>query len=89
MVCAEDSNCLLRDGTFWSLTLYPATAEISFQTPEDPAPQVVPIKETWPDKVWAPATSVAMPDGLAVLRPACCSDLMSERSYGIALDIFL
>ena len=48
-----------------------------------------PIETKWPGQPWAPAAAVALPDGLAVLAPAECSDGMSERSYGIAVDIFL
>jgi len=74
---------------FWSLKLDPAKAEISRQTPEDIAPRIDRIAEVWPGQPWSPAAAVALPDGLAVLHPAFCSDGMSDLGYGITLDIFL
>lgn len=74
---------------FWSFTLDPAAGEVSFSMPDAPAPQAIPISETWPGEIWAPAAAVALPDGLAVFSPGYCSDGMSELSYGISLDIFL
>lgn len=74
---------------FWSMQLDPTKAEISRRTPEDTAPRIDQLDEVWPGQPWSPSAAVALPDGLAVLHPALCSDGMSDRSFGITLDIFL
>jgi uncharacterized membrane protein len=74
---------------FWSLQIDPAAGQTRFQTPEDPAPRISPIGRSWPGLPWTQVAAVELPDGLAVLMPADCSDGMSEQSYGIAVDIFL
>jgi uncharacterized membrane protein len=74
---------------FWSLQIDPAQSETRFQTPEDEEPLVAPITSTWPGLPWSQAAAVALPDGLAVLTPAACSDGMSDQSFGIAADLFL
>ena len=74
---------------FWSLEIDPPAGETRFWTPEGPAPEIAAISTTWPGALWSPAAAVALPDGLAVLAPAFCSDGMSEQSYGIAVDLFL
>jgi uncharacterized membrane protein len=73
---------------FWSLKIDPAAAVAAFSTPEEPKHDL-PIFGTWPGAPWAPAAALQLPVGLAVLSPATCSDGMSERSYGIAADLFL
>ncbi len=74
---------------FWSLQIDPVAGETRLQTPDATEAQTAPIETKWPGQPWSPAAAVALPDGLAVLAPAECSDGMSERSYGIAVDIFL
>ncbi|MDM7931612.1 SH3 domain-containing protein [Tabrizicola sp.] len=74
---------------FWSLELDAANGLITRKSPEVPAPLIDRIGDTWPGKPWSPAAAIALPDGLAVLRPADCSDGMSDMTYGIALDVFL
>jgi uncharacterized membrane protein len=74
---------------FWSMKIDPEAGESRFQTPEDEAPHIAPITESWPGQPWAQTAAVALPDGLAVLAPAECSDGMSDQSYGIAADLFL
>jgi uncharacterized membrane protein len=74
---------------FWSLQIDPANSVTRFRTPEDEAPRIAPITATWPGLPWSQAAAVALPDGLAVLTPAECSDGMSDQSYGIAADLFL
>jgi uncharacterized membrane protein len=74
---------------FWSLEIDPGQVETRFQTPEDEAPRHAPISTRWPGLPWSPAAAVALPDGIAVLTPAECSDGMSDQSYGIAADLFL
>jgi hypothetical protein len=49
----------------------------------------LPDHRDWPALPWARSAALALPDGLAVLSPADCSDGMSDRSYGIAADLFL
>jgi uncharacterized membrane protein len=73
---------------FWSLKVDPAAGTAAFSTPEEPEHDL-PILGTWPGAPWAPAAALQLPDGLAVLSPAECSDGMSDRSYGIAADLFL
>lgn len=74
---------------FWSLRIDPAKRETRFQTPEDETARPAPIGGVWPALPWSQAAAVALPDGLAVLAPAECSDGMSDQSYGIAADLFL
>ena len=74
---------------FWSLQIDPGIGETRFQTPEDEAPQRAPISTSWPGLPWSQAAAVALPEGIAVLTPAMCSDGMSDQSYGIAADLFL
>lgn len=74
---------------FWSLQIDPDAGETRFQTPEDEAPHIAPVATVWPGQPWSATAAVALPDGLAVLTPAECSDGMSDRSYGIAADLFL
>ena len=74
---------------FWSLQIDPKTGETRFQTPEDEVARVAAITGSWPALPWSQTAAVALPDGLAVLSPAECSDGMSDSSYGIAADLFL
>ncbi len=74
---------------FWSLEIDPAAGETRFRTPEDEAAHTAPITVTWPAMPGSRTAAVALPDGLAVLAPAACSDGMSDRGYGIAADLFL
>lgn len=74
---------------FWSLALDPAAGTAKFSTPEDAEARSLTLGQTWPGAPWALSAAVSLPDGIAVLSPAECSDGMSERSYGIAADLFL
>ena len=74
---------------FWSLALDPDAGTTTFTTPEMTEARIDPIGQTWPGAPWAPTAALDLPDGLAVLRPADCSDGMSDQSYGIAIDLFL
>jgi uncharacterized membrane protein len=73
---------------FWSLEIDPAAGSTRYLTPEDQSPPPEPITGFWPAEPWAPSAAVGLSDGLAVLTGAECSDGMSDRSYGIAMDIF-
>ncbi len=74
---------------FWSLTINRAAGIVGYQTPEMPEPLQSPLTETWPGVPWSPSAALALPEGLAVLQPLECSDGMSDRSYGISVDVFL
>lgn len=74
---------------FWSLAIDPIAGTATMASPEDLDGQVAEISQTWPGAAWAPAAALALPEGMAVLYPAECSDGMSDRSYGIAVDLFL
>lgn len=74
---------------FWSLTLDPAAGQATTMTPEDTEPQSLRIGTVWPALPWSPNAALSLPTGIAVLSPAECSDGMSDRSYAIAIDVFL
>ena len=74
---------------FWSLEIDPARSETRLRTPEDEGLQTAPITANWPGLPWSSVAAVTLPDGIAVLSPAECSDGMSDQSYGIAADLFL
>lgn len=74
---------------FWSLDIDPPAGVTVYTTPEMPGGVRETIGQHWPGAAWAPSAALALEDGLAVLRPAACSDGMSDRSFGIAVDVFL
>lgn len=74
---------------FWSLTLDPATDTAKLVASDDLNGYTLQIEQSWPGTLWAPAAALSLPQGTVVLYPAECSDGMSERSYGIAVDLFL
>lgn len=74
---------------FWSLVINPQAGETNFQLPEDDVAQISLMDETWPGETWYPEAAVSVPDGLAILYPGECSDGMSERIFGIRVDVFL
>ncbi len=74
---------------FWSLSLNADTGTALFTTPDTAKPRQDALGQTWPGAPWAPTAAIDLPDGLAVLRPADCSDGMSDLGYGIAIDLFL
>lgn len=73
---------------FWSLEIDPQPGLTRFLTPDDPAPVAEPIAGLWPAEPWAQSAAVGLSDGVAVLTEAECSDGMSDRRFGIAVDIF-
>lgn len=73
---------------FWSLEIDPQAGLTRFSTPEDQDPAAEPVTGLWPAEPWARSAAVGLPEGLAVLTGAECSDGMSDRSYGIAVDLF-
>lgn len=73
---------------FWSLEIDPGAGTTRYLTPEDQSPLPEPITALWPAEPWAQSAAVGLADGLAVMTGAECSDGMSDRAYGIAVDIF-
>jgi len=73
---------------FWALTFDADQGQSSFSTADDPSPQTATIATLWPGAGWSPSAAFALPDGIAVLRPTACGDGMSDRSFGIAVDLF-
>lgn len=73
---------------FWSLRIDPAQGTARLSTPEAEG-EPLPIRQAWPGQPRARAAALSLPVGVVVLSPAACSDGMSDRSYGIAADLFL
>lgn len=73
---------------FWSLEINPEAGTTRFLTPEDQSPPPEAVTALWPAEPWAQSAAVGLGDGVAVLTGAECSDGMSDRAYGIAVDIF-
>ncbi len=74
---------------FWSLKIDPDVGTANMVTPDDLDGYSMEINQTWRAEPGAPAAALSVPEGLIVLRPAECSDGMSERRFGIAVDVFL
>lgn len=74
---------------FWSLQIDPDAGLTSYRSPELPEPLQSAMTEVWPGGAWSQTAALSVPHGIAVLQPMECSDGMSDRSYGIAVDIFL
>lgn len=74
---------------FWSLTLDPDARTAAFTTSEMTEARIDPLGQVWTGAPWSPTVAVDLPDGTAMLRPADCSDGMSDLGYGIAIDLFL
>jgi uncharacterized membrane protein len=74
---------------FWSLDLDPVAGTASYRTPEPSEAWSDTIGQTWPGAPWGPAAAVTLPKGTVVLYPQSCSDEMTDRAYGIGIDVFL
>lgn len=74
---------------FWSMSIDPAEDTVTKSAADGNPPMTTPLQTTWPGMAWAPSAAFALPEGLAVTYPKDCSDGMSDRRYGIAIDIFL
>lgn len=74
---------------FWDLAIVPATQTAWLSTPEEMDPAPMRMEQVWPALPWSRTAAIALPDGFVALSPADCSDGMSDRRYGIAVDIFL
>lgn len=73
---------------FWSLKIDPGAGTTTYQTPEMPKPLTSAMTGRWPAASWDRTAAVGLADGLAVMTGAECSDGMSDRAYGIAVDLF-
>lgn len=77
---------------FWSFYLDAAQETVHLNTPDEEGPEQD-ILSHWLGSRWQPVA--AMPfasdggDGMAVLRAQACSDGMSDRAFGLTLDLFL
>lgn len=74
---------------FWMIEVDPANSAVRFSGPEEPQGHLTGIHRIWAGLPWAPAAAISTPKGTLILTPAECSDGMSERRYGIAVDVFL
>ncbi|OZA04657.1 MAG: hypothetical protein B7Y02_16245, partial [Rhodobacterales bacterium 17-64-5] len=74
---------------FWGLDANPASGTAEFWAADPAETQVNPIGTLWPGEAWAERAAFAMSGGTVVLSPGLCSDGMSDRAYGISVDIFL
>jgi uncharacterized membrane protein len=73
---------------FWSLDIDPESATATLLSSDDVNGQAMAITRLWPGTPWAPAAALSSAEVITVLNPAECSDGMSERMYGISIDIF-
>ena len=77
---------------FWGLSIDPKGHSGSLSSPEART-RMMQIDRVWPGQGAQPVAALSMQGmsagGTAVLRPALCSDGMSDRSYGIAIDLFM
>lgn len=74
---------------FWSFDIDGRQMTTSFASAGAADPVSRPVLGLWAGEAWAPTAAVKIAEGMAVLRPASCSDGMSDRGYGIAIDLFL
>lgn len=74
---------------FWSFKVDPAAGIATLVASDDLTGATSTITTAWPGTPWAPVAAFSIAEGLAVLTPAACSDGMSDRRFGIALDLFL
>ena len=72
---------------FWALDLDPVAGIARFRTPGSDTQGG--ILATWPATPQATLAALLVPEGLTVLQTAGCGDGMSDRAYGIAIDVFL
>lgn len=74
---------------FWSLEIEPVAGKAKLVSSDDLNGYPLEIKQLWPATLAAPAAAFSLAEGVVVLTPAECSDGMSDRSYGISVDMFL
>lgn len=74
---------------FWSFMIDGGSGASSFATADMAEPSQLPLVDLWPGDAWQPSAAASFGNGIAVLRAENCSDGMTERHYGIAIDVFL
>ena len=72
---------------FWSLGLNPQTRLAVLSDPAGDSFLTLPA--LWPADPLAPVAAVQLSNGFVTLTPQICGDGMSDRSYGIAANLFL
>lgn len=72
---------------FWSLGVEPATRVAVFSTPES-GDAFTTLTTLWPGEGWRPGAAIALPDGFATLTGGQCSDGMSDRVFGISINLY-
>lgn len=76
---------------FWSLQISPNEKTAHIVTPEEEGPEMD-ITATWPGSEWHPVAAFQMTtdegSAMAVIRATACSDGMSDRAYGLSVDVF-
>jgi len=77
---------------FWSFYLDPAQNSVHLNTPDEEGPEQD-IVSHWLGSRWQPVAAMQFGSedsgGVAVLRGQSCSDGMSDRAFGLSLDLFL
>lgn len=77
---------------FWSFYLDAAQETVHLNTPDEEGPEQD-ILSHWLGSRWQPVAAMQFAsdggDGMAVLRAQACSDGMSDRAFGLTLDLFL
>lgn len=91
----EMQGALACSGTepFWGATLDPMqTNQVVFTSPDAPEMRLD-INALWPGDRWRPVVGMAFEGaaaaGMVVARAESCSDGMSDRAYGLSVDLFL
>lgn len=74
---------------FWSLKVDPSAATATMISSDDLNGNVTQILESWPGRPSAPMAALPIPEGTVILSPAACNDGMSDRRFGIGIDMFL
>ena len=72
---------------FWNFALTPSQGRVVYASPEGEF--AAPVTGLWPGDQFAQVAGTAFPQGFATIRGATCSDGMSDRTYGLAIDLFL
>lgn len=77
---------------FWSFYLDAAQETVHLNTPDEEGPEQD-ILSHWLGSRWQPVAAMQFASdgggGMAVLRAQACSDGMSDRAFGLTLDLFL
>ncbi|TXI03224.1 MAG: peptide-binding protein [Pseudorhodobacter sp.] len=88
-------NALHCSGTepFWGAGFDAGmTNAVQFSSPDSPK-QTFDLISVWPGETWRPVAGLtfaaADATGMAVIRAEACSDGMSDRTYGLSVDLFL